>query len=174
MRRTSILGRVSFVIALTGLALACGRPERPAQEEAAGPSIEGTYELVSRELPDGTTMEPPAIFGLLTYTGQHRNFHVYWEDPGGERFSIAYVATYSLTDSAYEETSLYYMQNDEIGGEGLRYDFSNPSGSSAVTMSEGQIEFDLPLYGEPHVVFDGDGMTATREGEFVDHWEKVR
>jgi hypothetical protein len=32
----------------------------------------------------------------------------------------------------------------------------------------------LPLRDEPDVVVTVDGLTATREGEFVDHWERVR
>jgi hypothetical protein len=33
---------------------------------------------------------------------------------------------------------------------------------------------DLPLHGEPSIVFEGDKFTATRKGVFVDRWEKVR
>jgi hypothetical protein len=35
---------------------------------AQAPSIEGTYKLLSRKLPDGTTLSPPNIMGLFTYT----------------------------------------------------------------------------------------------------------
>ena len=39
------------------------------------PSIEGTYRLVSRDLPDGTKQVPPAIDGLITFTRGYRNFN---------------------------------------------------------------------------------------------------
>ena len=35
---------------------------------AQTPSIEGTYKLISRQLPDGTMLRPPDIMGLFTYT----------------------------------------------------------------------------------------------------------
>ncbi len=40
-------------------------------------------------------------------------------------------------------------------------------------MSDDELTIDFPLWDEPTVVFAGDQATATREGEFVDHWEKV-
>ena len=36
------------------------------------PSIEGTYQLVRRELPDGTAQLPPAVRGMITYTKEFR------------------------------------------------------------------------------------------------------
>ncbi len=136
-------------------------------------SIEGTYRLVSRDLADGTQQVPPQIHGLLTYTEEYRNFNIYWADDAGKRMSISSIATYSLTDDAYTETSIYYMVNDEIGGAGLSYDLSGQSGSSPITAEDGGIAFSLPLFDEPNVVYEDDGFTASREGVFVDHWEEV-
>ncbi|CAN5173264.1 hypothetical protein BH18GEM1_BH18GEM1_14340 [soil metagenome] len=136
-------------------------------------SIEGTYRLVSRGLPDGTRLVPPQLQGLLTYTEEYRNFNIYWTDTEGKRMSISSIATYSLTDDEYTETSIYYMVNDEIGGAGLSYDLSGQSGSSPITAEDGGIAFSLPLFDEPNVVYEDDGFTASREGVFVDHWEEV-
>ena len=47
------------------------------------PSIEGTYQLVRRELPDGTVQLPPAVKGMITYTKEFRNFSVVWKDNEG-------------------------------------------------------------------------------------------
>jgi hypothetical protein len=123
----------------------------PAAGQA--PSIEGTYRLVARDLPDGTRIEPPALDGLLTYTKTLRNFNIYWKDA--------------------EETNIFHMANDEIGGTGMTYDFSQVSGGSSVNIENGRIEFDLPLFDEPRVVYEGDKVTASVEGEFVDYWERV-
>ncbi len=153
-------------------------PEEPSPEEALPteqaqvPSIEGTYRLVSRELPDGSTQEPPDVLGLGTYTKQYRNFNITWTDAEGRRFSMSYIARYSLTPSEYSETSVYRLVNDPDGG-GLSYDLDGPSGTSAVTVEGGRIEFVLPLYQEPTVVFEGDRLTASVEGEFIDNWERV-
>lgn len=155
-----LLGSLSVVLAL-----------RPGDGVPFG--MEGTYRLVSRDLADGTALTPPAIQGMLTYTEEYRNFNIYWTGPDGKRFSIAYVAEYELTEDTYTETSIYHMVNDEIGGAGLTYHLSPETGSAPVTRGEGTISMKLPLWDEPSVVFDSDGLTATREGAFVDHWERV-
>jgi hypothetical protein len=66
--------------------------------------------------------------------------------------------------------------NDEIGGKGPSYDWSNPSGASPVTITGTRIAFQLPLHGEPEIAFEGNTFTATGKvgaGTFVDHWERV-
>lgn len=168
---TSVLIGLLALIAAASHA-ACEQSKMPGTE-AKGVSIEGTYRLVSRELPDGTKQAPPDVVGLLTYTKDYRNFNVHWKDPQGKSFSISLMATYNLTDKEYSEKSLYFMVNDEIGGKGISYDLAGPTGSSPVTIKEGRIEFQLPLHGEPSIVFEGDKFKATRPGVFIDYWEKV-
>jgi hypothetical protein len=135
--------------------------------------LEGSYKLVYRELPDGTKQSQPDVIGLMTYTKEFRNFNVHWKDAEGKSYSISYVASYKLTDGEYSEKSIYYMENDEIGGKDLRYDFSGLSGTSPVSVRNGRMEFCLPLHDEPCVVFEGDKFTASKPGVFVDYWEKV-
>ena len=112
--------------------------------ESSPSSLEGTYELVSRDLPDGTKQFPPDVVGLITYTKEYRNTNVYWKDADGEHSSVSSVGSYKLTDKEYSEKS------------------------------NGRIEFTLPLWDEPTLVFEGDKITATKEGAFVDHWKRVK
>ena len=135
--------------------------------------LEGSYKLVYRELPDGTKQSEPDVIGFMTYSKEFRNFNVHWKDAEGKSFSISYLASYKLTDGEYSEKSIYYLQNDEIGGEDLRYDFSGTRGTSPVSNKGARMEFCLPLHDEPCVVFDGDKFTASKPGVFVDYWEKV-
>jgi hypothetical protein len=172
MLRTRVHGRFFVGLVLCGVLVFVGAH---AVSETAKPlSIEGTYRLVWRDLPDGKKLEHPEVLGIMTYTKEYRNFTVYWKDARGKSFSISYVATYRLTEKAYTEKSVYHMVNDEIGGKGAMYDLSGPSGTSPVSVKDGRTEFQLPLYGEPAVVFDRDKFTASRPGAFVDHWEKVK
>ena len=60
---------------------------------AQTPSIEGTYQLVSRTLPDGTVLKPPDIMGLFTYTKTHRNFNIVIKDAMGKFYSYSLVPT---------------------------------------------------------------------------------
>ena len=161
MRAYLAVGSLSLIL-LTGAA---------TQQKV--PSIKGTYRLVSRDLADGTKQAPPSIVGLITFTTKYRNFNIYWKDASGKAVSISNIATYQLTDKEYRETNVYYLMNDEIGGKGLSYDLSAPSGASPVVMKGTRIAMQLPLHDEPKVVFEGNRLTATREGAFVDHWVRV-
>lgn len=69
------------------------------------PSIEGTDKLVRRELADGTVQLPPALKGMCTVTGAHRNFSVVWPDDDGRYYSEAYAARYRLAEAEYTGTS---------------------------------------------------------------------
>lgn len=162
---------------LTALLLgACTAPEQPeaVQEEAdtEALSIEGIYRLVSRVLPDGTEQRAPDVMGMLTYTQNYRNFNVLWKDADGKFFSYSVVSTYELTESEYSEKIIFSILNDQIGGQEITYDLSEPDSSVTVIVEEGRIEFDLP-FDPVTVIFEGDKFTA--EGsDFVDYWEKVQ
>ena len=127
-------------------------------------------------MPDGSKQVPPAIDGLITFTKGYRNFNIYWKDAGGKVFSVAYVASYQLTAQEYRERSIFFLVNDEIGGKGVSYDLSAPSGAAPVTLTGGKLAVTFPLHGEPDIVFEGNKMTAMGKGAygtFVDHWERV-
>ena len=139
---------------------------------AQAPSIEGTYKLISRQLPDGTVLKPPDIMGLQTYTKSHRNFNLVLKDATGKFSSISAVATYKLTATEYSQTRLFSIVNDQIGGKEIVYNLSSEPGSVPVTVEGGRIQF---KFGDrPTEVYEGDKMTAIREGRFVDVWEKVQ
>ena len=143
------------------------------------PSIEGTYKLISRKLPDGTIQRPPEVMGLLTFTKSHRNFNVLWKDATGKFYSTSVVSTYKLTATEYSETLLFSIVNDQIGGKEIVYNLSGQTRSAPVTVEGGRIQCKFPerrdLWpGRPTEVYEGDKMTATAEGRFVDFWEKVQ
>lgn len=143
----------------------------------AAPSIEGTYQLVRRELPDGTVQHPPQVKGMLTMTKGHRNFSVVWKDEKGKYYSECYVARYKLTDKEYSETSEYLIINDQIGGKGISYNLSAQTAASPVMVEGSRVGFALPQPFEKalsiEVVFDGPNLTATGKDLFVDYWERV-
>jgi hypothetical protein len=62
--------------------------------------------------------------------------------------------------------------NDQPGGKDIVYDLSGQTQSVPVTMAGGRIAF-KPPFDPPALVFEGNKMTATLEGGFVDVWEKV-
>jgi hypothetical protein len=167
------------IVAVTLIGLAAAQwPCPPGPALAADGGIEGTWELVSRELADGSKVVPPKIVGMLTYTRQYRNFNVFWARPDGKPVSLAYIAKYRLTAREYQETPLYWHSNN-LGADGESYRI--PAGKdrkTPVTRAGRRIEFEVAA--EPPVLaFDGASMTATAKDvngmiQFVDLWKKVR
>jgi hypothetical protein len=144
-----------------------------------GSAIEGTWQFVSRKLPDGTTITPPMCIGLQTFSGGMRNFNVAWVDKTGKHFSFSVISDYKLTGKDYTETMLYSCMNDEIGmmkdhpaGNGPMYTMKSEAKTVPVTMEGNKLKFKLP-FDPPEVVIDGNTMTATLEGGFVDTWKKI-
>ena len=140
---------------------------------AQAPSIEGTYQLTSRKLSDGTMLRPPDIMGLCTFTKTHRNFNIVQKDATGKFASSSLVSTYKLTATEYSETLLFSIVNDQIGGKDIVYDLSSETRSAPITVEGGRIQF-KPPFDPPSFVFEGNKMTATLDGGFVDVWEKVQ
>ena len=141
------------------------------------PNIEGTYQLVRRELPDGTILLPPTVKGILTYTKEFRIFSVLWQDDTGKFYSESYVARYTLTDEEYVETQEYLIVDDQIGGKGISYDLSDTMATSKVAIDGERITFALPQAFEQALSvtleFEGAKIKATGEDLFIDYWEKV-
>jgi hypothetical protein len=165
----TILVASAFCIALGLVLLSLPAPQAGADTV---PSIAGNYRLVKRVLPDGTEMKSPDIVGFITWSKEYRSLNVLWEKPDGKSFTISLVSKYVLTPTEYTETNSYMLQNDE-GGTGVKLDRTGAKASSPVKAASGTIEFQMPLFGEPAIRFEGNTFTATRKGEFVDHWEKV-
>ena len=155
----------AFTIALTTVVLSASF--------SVAQGIEGTYRLVARDLPDGTRVEHPDIEGLITFRDGYRNFNIYWIDENGNPYSIGIFATYTFDGSEYTETNVFTSIVDLSTDDGIIHDLEPHTGTAAVTVSDGTIAFDLPLRDEPHVEFTADGVTASIEGQFVDHWERV-
>jgi len=136
--------------------------------------IEGTYKLVSRKLPDGSTVTPPRIEGMLNYSKKYKNFNIMWKGNGGKVSSISSVSSYNLGEFEYREKNIFYMINDGINGNEAIYDLSGKSGSSPIIRVDGRTEFKLPLFDEPDVSFGTNGFIAMKRGQFIDTWERVK
>jgi hypothetical protein len=77
-----------------------------------------------------------------------------------------------LSDTEYSET-LLFTAFDDGSGKAPTYNLTGSTESVPVTREGSRIAYELP-FGEPSVVVEGDKLTATVEGQFVDYWERVR
>lgn len=146
---------------------------------AATPSIEGTYKLKSRKLADGTMVGEKDLQGVFSLAHGLRNFNVGWMDPSGKHFSYSVISTYKMTDTDFTETVLLSVMNDEIGmmpgskpGSGPVY-VMNESKTVPIKVEGTKITMKTP-FDIPTLTFDGDTLTGTLEGVFVDTWVKLK
>lgn len=64
-------------------AMACAEGNETAGDPMESLELLGSFQLVVRESPDGSTLEPPDIFGFMTYTDGHRHFHLHYRNADG-------------------------------------------------------------------------------------------
>jgi hypothetical protein len=136
-------------------------------------SIEGVWRIVGRDLPDGTHIAPPQVMGMFSLSKGQRNLNVLWYTPDGKPASYSLMSTYTLTNREYTETLLFSIFNDPGTPQSPIYNLSAVTKTVPVTSEGRKLSFKLP-FDAPTVEFDGDRLTATVEGVFVDHWERVR
>ena len=137
-------------------------------------SIEGTYVLESRVLPDGTVIKPPEIIGLYNLENGYINLNIMRRNKENKVYSLTLVGKYKLTPTEFYEKRLFFMVNDEIGNNGIKYAFEK-DGTSPVKVTDGKIEFSYPPNHDINASFDGDKFTASRaDGSYVDHWIKTK
>jgi len=136
------------------------------------PSIEGTYKFEYRKLPDGTTVKPPNVMGIQTFTHGIRNFNIMWTDKKGKHFSFSVYSNYKFTDSTYTETIHFGVMNDEISGKGLTY-ITNQTKTVPIKYDGKKLEFKFP-FDPPATTFEGNKMIAAAKGMFTDYWEKIK
>src|ERR1700758_5583820 len=104
--RTCKPARGYWLVALL-LLIFCGVAQ--AQE------LEGTWKLVMRKLPDGTTQVPPAVQGAGTWYNGLRSLVVFWHTPEGKPALASVISTYKLSDTEYTETQSLLAVDDGSG-----------------------------------------------------------
>jgi hypothetical protein len=146
------------------LLLSCGLAQ--AQE------FEGAWKLTMRKLPNGTTLMSPAVQGAIIVQAGLLTRVVFFHTPEGKLASISGVSTYKMSPAEHTET-LLFSALDDGSGKAPAYNQTPQTKSTPVTREGGRISFKLP-FDPPSVVIEGDKMTATAEGMFVDYWERTR
>jgi hypothetical protein len=160
MRLTSVAKRLVIGLILLSATL------------AFADGIEGTWRLIKRELPDGTVQTPPTVVGLSTSTNGLRHLNVFWHTPDGKPASIGVISKIKVTATEYTETLIAFTLDDGSGQPAI-YNFSGETRTAPVTTEDRRISFKLP-FDPPAVVYEGDKLTATLEGAFVDYWERLK
>ena len=171
--RKVILGSIlvaGLACGLTGIGLTQGADKA---DKGSAMSIEGTYVLKERVMSDGSVRTGPDVGGMMTYTKSQRQLNVFWKNPDGSISSRSLVTEYKLTGNEYVETS-HFLVDQNLMGEDLKTTMAQETGTGNVTVKGKQVQIDMPLFGEPVLTVTPDGLTANMEGQWVDHWDKVK
>jgi hypothetical protein len=126
------LGPIAMLLILMIRAVSVAGEHVPSQASSP-PTLEGTYTLMSRTLPDGTRQFPPDIIGLMTYTKDYQTVNIMWKEPDGKLYALALGSTYTLTPTEFRETLLFVIETDQITGTGTHYDFMPRTRTASVT-----------------------------------------
>lgn len=138
---------------------------------ADAPSVQGTWKLVSRTLPDGSVVKEPDVIGFTTYTADKRDVLFAVKGNDGNYGGLIIQSKYSLTEKAYTEENLAFLKN--FGAKTIVVPLKK--GTSRVTVKDGRIEFALPTAGNSPVVVEGDTMTVGVKGKDpFDVYKKVK
>jgi hypothetical protein len=156
---------VTIILAIAGALLAV-----PATAQS---SIEGTWRLVSRQLPDGISVKPPDVQGIMSLANGHRNHNTLWRTPDGKWASFSATTTYMLSDIQYTETLLFGVFNDPTSGMGVQYFVSGPTRKGPVRRENHKIRIEAP-FDQVTWSFEEDNQTTTFPGGIVDYWERVK
>jgi len=141
-------------------------------EELVNKATVGTWILVSRELPDGTLIEPPEISGL-TITTKNYSCMTALNPLGDGKFNVWVMGT---TDSEISEKSMKFKSilfaNVFQGDEGRGTVNPKPSDMEwGVEIADGKVKFVIGDGSE--LLIDGDTAVHTFAGGMKETWKKV-
>jgi len=141
---------------------------------AQSSAIEGSWKLVSRTLPDGTTVAGPHLQGLMTFSNGYRHISVVFQTPDGKFGSFSALAAYTISSTEYRETRLFRVFDDPSSGKGVDYQTSGAMKVEPVNQRGRQVRINAPF--DPVIwSFEGDTLTAIAVGgEFEDSWQRVK
>ena len=136
-------------------------------------SINGTYELIERVMVDGRVLKSPAIEGLYTLANGRFNLNLFIKNKDSTISSESTIGRYTFSNNQYCEWIDYTIRNN-LDKPGLTYEAPAVTNHcTPVTMNNGGFSFSPP--GESvEVKFVSNGFAAKIEGEFVDHWKKIK
>ncbi|HEY1925921.1 MAG TPA: hypothetical protein VGG92_00495 [Caulobacteraceae bacterium] len=136
-------------------------------------SIDGTYELIERVLPNGTVLRPPSVMALYTLSHGRFSLNLFFKNPDGTLASESTIGRYTFSQQRYCEWIAHTIRNN-FGRPGV----SNTAPVLAqhcapVTSQNGRYRFAPP--GEGLVMSVGaEGFEAKIDGGVKEYWTKVR
>src|SRR5665213_1448498 len=98
-----------IVLTVLGLSAACTLAEAaPSRAQ----SIDGTYELTKRVLPNGTVLRPPAVAALYSLDRGRFSLNLFFKKPDGTLASESTIGRYTFSRQKHCEWIIYTTRNN--------------------------------------------------------------
>jgi hypothetical protein len=98
--------------------------------------------------------------------------NVFWKTPDRKWASTSHITQYKYSETDLSNTRLFGALDD---GSGKPVVYATPGETKRVPVKRegGRISHQHP-FDPPFIVIDGDTLTATLEGVFIDTWERMK
>ena len=133
----------------------------------------GTWQLVKRQLPDGAVLTSPNVGGMFTvHPSGVYHVNIFWKTPDGKWASNSNITQFKYSDTDLSQTRLFGAL-DMGNSNAVVYTTPGESKRVSIKREGGRISYQHP-FDPPFIVIDGDTLTATLEGVFIDTWERMK
>lgn len=110
---------------------------------------------------------------MFTTTASGMNhLNVFWHTPDGKPASFSSITQLKWSDTELIATRMF-SAFDDGSGKGPVYGMPDETKRVPVKREGRRISYQHP-FDPPFNVIEGDKLTATAEGLFVDYWERVK
>lgn len=175
LRKTQIGGlmrRLWFLVSLVFgiLLVSCGEEKLTVQD-----SLTGTWKLTARALPDGTTLKPPDVAGLMEwFSVNDRQGHVtvvISQQKDGQRTYDFESNRCSVSAVAFSVERYLLMGRSYLHGDGPAETDTAPRSLDGRLTVDGKKT--MLMYGNGVVqTFSGASLTVTVPNRYTDTWKK--
>jgi hypothetical protein len=162
--------RQCIVLAILAVSAVAWTVEAEPRQPA---SIDGTYELVRRVLPNGAELRPPDVMALYTLSHGQFSLNLFFKNSDGTLASESTIGRYTFSRGKYCEWIAYTTRNnlDRPGVTNTAPVLAEHC--TAVTLKNGRYEFSPPGEGVAMSV-GAEGFDAKIDGGGTDYWTKAR
>ena len=128
---------------------------------------------LKRQLQDGAALTPERRGGMFTVlpNGVY-HLNVFWKTPDGKPASVSSIIEFNWSETELTATRQFSVLDDG-SGKPVLYGAPGETKRVPVKREGGRISYQHP-FDPPFVEIEGDTLTATFEGAFVDYWERVK
>jgi hypothetical protein len=96
---------------------------------------------------------------------------LFWRTPDGKPASLSQLDKVEATETEFIATPVLIVLDDGSGSLPT-YTLGGETKRSPIVRQGGRVSYQHPTH-PPFVVWEGSTLTATLEGVFADHWERV-